>query len=251
MADWYIQLTQFLSFISEPISNLYYSQQTPILGALLLGVLGAVAPCQISANMGAISYTTNRIAQGKKWQMEIISFIVGKTFVYFSLGLLILWIGTGLESLTIPVFQVVRKMIGPLFLITGLYFIGWIKIRSLFTERLLQYRGLTDRLSGNKRAFSLGVLLSLAFCPTMFLLFFGLFMPLVLSTTGYGFALPFLFSIGTFVPVLLFLGLAFGLGMDQRFLNKSKTMGQIVQVITGIVLVIIGIHDIILYWTLF
>lgn len=113
-------------------------------------------------------------------------------------------------------------MIGPLFLITGLYFIGVIKMNGIFTERLLRYKGLADKWTGNKRGFFLGVLLSLAFCPTMFLLFFGLLLPLILTTTGYGLALPFLFSLGTFLPVLLFLGVIFGLGMDRTFIKKNK-----------------------------
>lgn len=250
MADWYIQFSQLLTFISEPLRILYYSQQTPVLGALLLGVLGAVAPCQISANMGAISYTTNRMVQGKKWQTEVISFFIGKTLVYFLLGMLIIGIGNELEALTIPVFQVVRKITGPVLLVTGLYFIGWIKVRGLFTERLLNYRSYIDHLSGNTKAFALGVLLSLAFCPTMFFVFFGLLTPLMLNTAGYGLALPFLFSIGTFIPVLLFLGLAFGMGLDQKVLKRSKKIGRVIQVIAGIVLVIIGVNDIILYWTL-
>ncbi|EGL84259.1 hypothetical protein CathTA2_0187 [Caldalkalibacillus thermarum TA2.A1] len=248
--DWYIQFVQWLSFISEPLSNLYHSQQTPVLGALLLGILGAVAPCQISTNMGAISYTTNRMAQGKKWLAEILSFFAGKTFVYFLLGVLVLLIGKELEALTIPVFQVTRKIIGPLFLIAGLYFVGWIKIRGVFTERLLKYQGLTEKFSGNKRAFSLGVLLSLAFCPTMFLIFFGLLIPLVLGTSGYGFILPLLFSIGTFIPVLLFFVLAFSFGVDRAFMKKSKRVGRIIQIVTGVIFIVLGIHDTILYWTL-
>jgi cytochrome c-type biogenesis protein len=248
--DWYQQMLQFLTFFSEPLGNLYYSQQTPILGALLLGVLGALAPCQISSNLGAISYTTNRMTQGEKWNRELISFFAGKTLVYFLLAALVLMIGKGLEEWTIPIFQVTRKIMGPLFLITGLYFIGWIKINGIFTERLLKYRGITDKFTGNKRAFLLGILLSLAFCPTMFLLFFGLLLPLVLSTPGYGLALPFLFSLGTFLPVLLFLGVAFGIGVDRNFIKRSKKVGRIVQVVSGIVLIFIGVNDIILYWTL-
>nr|WP_276517903.1 sulfite exporter TauE/SafE family protein [Caldalkalibacillus thermarum] len=122
-------------------------------------------------------------------------------------------------------------------------------MRGVFTERLLKYQGLTEKFSGNKRAFSLGVLLSLAFCPTMFLIFFGLLIPLVLGTSGYGFILPFLFSIGTFMPVLLFLGLAFGFGVDRAFMKKSKKVARIIQVMTGIIFIVLGIHDIILYWT--
>lgn len=249
--DWYTQLAQLLSYISGPIGNFYYSQQTPIVGALLLGLMGALAPCQISANLGAISYTTNRMTKNKVWYKEITSFFVGKTLVYFILGMIVLIIGEGIAQWSIPIFQVTRKIIGPLFLLTGLYFIGIIKIRGMFTERLLQYRGIADKLSGNKRGFFLGVLLSLAFCPTMFLLFFGLLMPLVLNTGGYGLALPFLFSIGTFLPVLLFIGLAFGFGVDRTFIKKSKKVGRVVQIVSGVILILLGINDIILYWGLF
>lgn len=251
MMDWYTQFAQLLSYISGPLSNLYYAQQTPIIGALLLGLIGALAPCQISANLGAMSYTTNRMTKGESWYKEINSFFVGKTMVYVILGLIVIFIGKEMEQWTIPIFQVTRKIIGPLFLLTGLYFIGVIKIRGIFTERLLQYRGLVNKLSGNKRGFFLGVLLSLSFCPTMFLLFFGLLMPLVLNTGGYGLVLPFLFSIGTFLPVLLFIGLIYGFDIDRILIKKSKKVGRIVQIIAGIILILLGISDIILYWGIF
>lgn len=248
MGDLYIELVQLLSFISEPLSNFYHAQQMPIVGALLLGILGAIAPCQISANMGVITYTANRMTQQEKWHTEIISFFIGKTFVYFLLGVFVLWLGKGFEDITIPIFQVTQKMIGPLFLFIGLYFIGWIKLKGIFTEKLLKYRGKIDHFSGNKRAFSLGVLLSLAFCPTMFLIFFGLLMPLVLSTVGYGLALPFVFSIGTFIPVLFFFGLAFSFGIDRGFMKKSKRVSRVLQIITGIILIFLGIYNILLFW---
>lgn len=248
--DWYSQVVQILSFISEPLGGLYYSQQAPIIGALLLGIIGALAPCQISGNLGAISYTANRMAHGEAWYKEILSFFAGKTLVYFVLATLVLLVGKGLEEWTVPVFQVTRKIIGPLFFFTGLYLIGIIKIRGVFTERLLSYRKLVDRLSGNMRVFLLGILLSLAFCPTMFLLFFGLLIPLVLNTTGYGVALPLIFSFGTFIPVLLFVALAFGFGMDRSFLKRSKRAGRVVQIIAGVILVLLGINDIMLYWGL-
>lgn len=249
--DWYFQFSQLLSYISEPLGKLYYSQQVPFVGAIILGLLGALAPCQISSNLGIISYTTNRMSRGEVWYKEITSFFIGKTLVYFVLGMSVLLIGKGIEPWTIPIYQVTRKIIGPLFLFTGLYFVGLIKIRGMFTERLLKYRGLLDKLTGNKRGFLLGILLSLAFCPTMFLIFFGLLMPLVLNTTTYGLALPFIFSVGTFLPVLLFIGLAYGFGLDRTFIKKSKKVGKMIQVISGVILILLGINDIILYWGLF
>lgn len=248
--DWYLQLTQFLTFFSKPINNLYFSGQIPIIAALLLGIMGSLAPCQLSANIGAMSYTANRMSKGSTWFKEIVSFFVGKTLVYFLLAAIFILVGRGLEEMAIPFFQIIRKVMGPLLLIIGLYFIGWIKIRVIFTEKLLKYKYLTDRLSNTSRAFFLGVILTLAFCPTMFLLFFGLLMPIVVTTAGYGIALPLIFSLGTFLPVLLLLGLSYGIGIDHTFIKRSRKLGRIVQIASGLVLVFIGLNDIILYWGL-
>lgn len=222
----------------------------PLVGALLLGIVGALAPCQISGNLGTLSYTLNRMGKGESWYGQIMSFFLGKTLVYFLLGFLIIWIGKELEETTIPIFQVTRKIMGPLFLLSGLYFVGLYKIKGIFTERLLKYERFIGNMKGNKRWFLLGSLLSLAFCPTMFLLFFGLLMPLVMNTTGYGFTLPFVFSIGTFMPVLFFLGLAYGLGWDKSLIKNSKKIGKWIQTLAGVLLILLGINDIILYWTL-
>jgi cytochrome c-type biogenesis protein len=248
--EWYYFIQRFLNNLSGPLTNLYYSQQMPLIGALLLGLIGAFAPCQISANVGAVSLTTHRIAQGKEWLKDIFFFFLGKTLVYVLLGILAVWIGDQINQWTIPVFQVVRKMVGPLFLFTGLYLIGVIKIKSLFSERLLKYRGNIQGIAGHKRSFLLGILLSLAFCPTMFLLFFSTLIPLTLSTQGYGAVLPLLFSLGTFLPVLLFVGLAFGFGFDGKWIKESKRIGAIIQVVSGILLILIGLNDLILYWFL-
>jgi cytochrome c-type biogenesis protein len=248
--EWYYQLSQFLAYFSQPFTAIYYSTEIPLAGALLLGIVGALAPCQITANLGTISYALNQIGKEERWNGQIIYFFLGKTFVYFLLGFLVIWIGKGLEESTIPIFQIIRKMMGPLFLITGLYFVGLIKIKGVITERLLVYERFINNMKGNGRWFLLGVLFSLAFCPTMFLLFFGLLMPLVLNTTGYGFALPFVFSIGTFMPVLLLIGLAYGFGWDRSLLKNSKKFGKLVQVLAGVTLILLGINDILLYWTI-
>jgi cytochrome c-type biogenesis protein len=248
--EWYFQVQQFLSVFSGPLTNLYFSQQTPFIGAILLGLIGAFAPCQISANAGAISFTTNRIAQGKEWVKDLIYFFSGKTIVYVILGLFAIWIGNQVGHWTIPMFQVVRKVVGPFFLITGLYLVGMIKIKGLVTERLLKYRGRIEMLSGHKRSFLLGILLSLAFCPTMFLLFFSTLIPLSISTNGYGVTLPLLFSLGTFIPVLLFMGISFGFGFDGKLIKKSKKLGRFIQKCSGFILIFLGINDIFLYWLL-
>ncbi len=55
-------------------------------------------------------------------------------------------------------------------------------------------------------AFVLGMAFALAFCPTLFLLFFGLLIPLTLASAG-GLIFPALFALGTAAPLLALLGL--------------------------------------------
>jgi hypothetical protein len=248
--EWYYYILQMLSALTEPISQLYYAQEAPIMAAFFLGVLGAVAPCQLTANMGVISYSLHKISRGERWYGEMLFFFLGKTAVYVILALLAFALGKTLEQWIIPVAQVSKRLMGPIFLLTGLYLIGFIKLRGLFTERLLKFKPMIEKLNGHKRGFLLGILISLAFCPTMFLLFFAMLIPLVLQAGVWGGVLPLTFSIGTFLPVLIFLALAFGFGLDGTLIRRSKRIGRIIQAVAGIILLVVGINDIIIYWTM-
>lgn len=70
---------------------------------------------------------------------------------------------------------------------------------------------LTERIQvimkeGNLGSFLLGASFSIAFCPTMFVLFFVWLMPTVVSTSS-GFALPVVFGSATSIPLLLIFAL--------------------------------------------
>jgi cytochrome c biogenesis protein CcdA len=49
----------------------------------------------------------------------------------------------------------------------------------------------------------LGMLLAFVFCPYSGVMFFGILIPLILTTTG-GLVLPFVFAFGTGLPVIIF-----------------------------------------------
>ncbi|MBO1915351.1 hypothetical protein J4G37_62295, partial [Microvirga sp. 3-52] len=72
--------------ITEPVTILIHSfEQYPIVVALLLGLVGAVAPCQLTGNMSAITLYGNRTIQMKDDMGEILFFIIGKVAVFSSL----------------------------------------------------------------------------------------------------------------------------------------------------------------------
>src|SRR5690606_5444993 len=99
-------------------------------------------------------------------------------------------------------FSVFRKLMGPLFILIGLVLFGFVKMRWLDSvSRLFPLR----KKEGKLGSFLMGVSFSIAFCPTMFTLFFFSLMPIVL-TSPYGAVMPSVFAVGTSLPVLIFAG---------------------------------------------
>nr|MBA5585279.1 hypothetical protein [Anaerobacillus isosaccharinicus]QOY36391.1 hypothetical protein AWH56_001460 [Anaerobacillus isosaccharinicus] len=57
---------QISHFFSEPFMNAAYgTEHIPILSALLLGIVGALAPCQFTGNLSAITLFGNHSLQKK------------------------------------------------------------------------------------------------------------------------------------------------------------------------------------------
>jgi cytochrome c-type biogenesis protein len=90
---------------------------------------------------------------------------------------------------------------------------------------------------------------SLAFCPTMFLLFFVTLMPVVMSS-AYGFILPPIFAIGTAIPLLIFIFIIWYLGGSGVIMKKGRKFGIVIQRIAGILMLLLEIFDTLTYWSL-
>lgn len=243
-------LSKISQFLSEPFADVVFSSNIAIVTAIFLGFIGSVAPCQISANAAAITYFGNRQFQGALSWVEIVLYLLGKVLVFSLLGLLFWLLGQQLSQTSIPVFSLSRKLLGPLFIVMGLFLLGWIKLPfqiGLRISHALQTYSRQQR--GGSSAFLLGVAFSLGFCPTMFSLFFGLLMPLSLQST-YGFILPPIFAIGTAMPFLLFAGLAVGFGLNRMMIKKSKIWGKWIQIIAGVIFIVFGVIDTMTYWSL-
>ncbi|MEC1743317.1 sulfite exporter TauE/SafE family protein [Schinkia azotoformans] len=94
----------------------------------------------------------------------------------------------------------------------------------------------------------MGVGFSLGFCPTMFILFFVTLMPIVLSTS-YGVILPSIFAIGTSLPLIIAIFLIWYFGISgYNMKNKGRKVGVIIQKISGLIMIVLGILDKITYW---
>ena len=247
-SQWYAFLGQVNNFLSPYLSGLSRQLHIPVLSALLLGVLGSTAPCQLSTNFSALGLFTQKISNKKECLSAAFSFTLGKIIVYTLIGSLTILLGIKLNQKAIPIVQVVRKALSPLMLIVGLYLLGLFKTKlSLFTSL---ERNMVRHIPNikNVREFFLGVVYSLAFCPTLFWLFFGIVIPLGVSTHG-GIILPGMFAIGTALPLLVitFL-LAYGIGTTKWFTSNVLRINAILQKVVGVIFILAGINDIIAYW---
>lgn len=135
---------------------------------------------------------------------------------------------------------------GPLLIFVGLFMLGFIK----FTRSFHLFKRSKEYKHENPfGSFMLGFSFSLAFCLTMFILFFVTLMPVVLSSP-YGFILPSIFAIGTAIPLLIFIFIIWYLGGGGVFMKRGRKLGMVIQRIAGAFIVLIGIFDTLTYWSL-
>ncbi|KAA0789938.1 sulfite exporter TauE/SafE family protein [Bacillus wiedmannii] len=216
------------------------TKSIPLLFAFLLGIVGTLAPCQLTRNISAITlYGNQSLQKGHAWK-HILLFILGKIIAFTTLGLLVWFLGKEIQQILTLYFPWLRKIIGPLLILMGLMLAGIIKGRSFFSIKFI-------RKQNEVGSFLLGFFFSLAFCPTMFVLFFGTLIPLSFSY-NYGYLFPTFFSIGTALPIVILLFIISYLGLNGALLKKSRKIGKNIQLIAGVLLILVGIYDISLYW---
>lgn len=242
----YDLFSQISNIFIQPFLNLARSMEgIPILFAFLLGIVGALAPCQFTANLGAVTVYGNQSVQKQIAWGEVIFFIIGKIVVFSMLGLIIWIFGNEVKSALTLYFPWFRKIVGPMLILIGLFMLGVIKFNKFFS-----LGNIPERLTktGKLGAFLMGVSFTLGFCPTMFILFFVTLMPLALSVP-YGIVLPSLFAIGTSLPLILAVFLIWYFGLSGKLMKKrGRKMGLIVQRMAGIIIIILGVFDTITYW---
>jgi cytochrome c-type biogenesis protein len=248
-ANWYAILSTLSAAVAGPVRDLADGLGIPLASALLFGLIGATSPCQLTTNVGALAYVARAGGPRRSVAVNAVAYLLGKALVYTVVGVAVILLGRQLAQGSIPVFVVARKAIGPLMILLGLYLVGLVPLRFSLG------RGLTDRLEsragpGAGGAFLLGAAFSFAFCPTLFLLFFGLTIPLAL-TSPTGVLYPGLFAVGTTLPLLAGVGLlAAGTGATKGYLAGARRIDARLRPVAAALLVLAGLNDIVVYWFL-
>lgn len=227
------------------LSDLYASTTIPILSALLLGLLNSVAPCPMTLNITAVGFIGKDIANKNRIFINGLFYALGTIFSYTVLAY-ILYFGADQFKISSLFQQYSEKIIGPLLVIIGILMLGIIKLNfPAFTKLTARFQ--TRKSYSRWDAFLLGGLLALAFCPYNGVLYFGMLIPLTISTSGL--ILPVVFSIGAAIPVLIFAWLlAFALSGVGRAYNRIKLIEKWVRIIVAILFISVGIYLVVVTW---
>ncbi|MEE4285600.1 MAG: aromatic aminobenezylarsenical efflux permease ArsG family transporter, partial [Mariniphaga sp.] len=134
-----------------------------------------------------------------------------------------------------------EKIIGPLLIIIGLFMLGFITLKipgiGRLTEKMENYiKG------GYWGALLLGIVFALAFCPYSGVLYFGMLIPMTISSAS-GLYLPVVFALATGIPVIIFAWLiAFSMGKIGQLYDKMKTFEKWFRRIIAILFIGVGIY---------
>lgn len=229
-----------MEFLQQLVDN----SDIPILTAFLLGLMTALSPCPLATNITATAYLSKDITEKKRVLLNGIFYTIGRVFSYTTLGL-IFYFGASK-------FQVAKLLqnVGGLYLGIGLVIIGilmldFIKINIPGLNKLNQKISQKNMKKSYLNAFSLGVLFALAFCPYSGVLYFGVLIPMTISSAS-GLLLPPIFAIATGLPVIIIAYLlAYSMSNVGKFYSKMKTFEVWFRRIISSVFILVGIYYII------
>lgn len=246
---WYIWLSTLSQGFVLTVQGWTEGVNLPAISALLFGLIAAAAPCQLTTNVAALAYAARESSKDATFSSAI-AYAAGKVVVYSLVGALIILAGLQLQAASIPVVVTARKLLGPLMILVGLGMLGAIRLRGAFGQRLSLKLQEALPTQGPGGAFLLGVVFSLAFCPTLFWLFFGLTVPLALRSAG-GWSFPGLFALGSALPLLAVSAvMALGFGAVEWATGRMSRFRHVVSAAAGGTFVLAGLHDTIVYWWL-
>ncbi len=250
ISEWYRVLGTLNRAASAPLGELSTGVGVPVISALLLGLLASTAPCQISTSAGALAFILRRPGERRATGVSALSLIGGKVAVYTLVGVGIVLLGSGLQQASIPVAMTARKVLGPLMLLIALYLLGVVRPRFSLGGGISERLRRQSEMGGWTGSFLLGMAFSFAMCPTLGLLFFAYLVPLALASRE-GLILPGMFALGTTLPLLgVILAALVGTDLVRGWVRGVKRAGRVATVVAGVVLLLTGLNDTLVYWFL-
>ena len=216
------------------------------LSALWLGILTSISPCPLATNIAAISFLSKKIAHPRLVFLSGLAYTVGRMASYAILVFLIINSLLSVPAVANFLQKYLNKAFGPILIVTGLFLLDVLKF-NLPGLSLSQKHQNKLAESGIGGAFVLGAFFALVFCPVSAALFFGSLIPLALEHKA-GVVLPFIYGIGTGLPVLGFaIAIALGMKSLSHWFAKITALEIYMRKITGAIFILVGIYYLFVY----
>lgn len=212
-------------------------QDIPFLASLLLGVLVAISPCTIAANLAALSFVSVGCDSKKSTLTQGSILVLGKSLVYIVLAILLSQFAGAFE-ISDSFADVYVQIIGVLFIIVGVLMLDIIHLHGLEGIVVRMFKG--EHKKNIYQALLIGMLLALAFCPDGAVLYFGMMIPLTIAE-NHSFMVPLFFAIGAAIPLLIVVAL-YAYGVERvASMTKIFSANVMVRKFVGAMFIIAGI----------
>jgi len=229
--------------MEEFLSNILSNSSLPVLSAFLLGLMTAISPCPLATNITAIGFISKDVENQKKVFINGLVYTLGRAISY-TLIAVIIFIGADQFKVSGWFQQYGEKIIGPLLIVIGLFMLDVLKIRFPGFSKLTQ-RFQEKGTSNYWEVLLLGVLFALAFCPYSGVLYFGMLVPMTISSAS-GLYLPFVFAIATGIPVIIFAWLiAYTVSGVGKLYNRIKAFEIWFRRVISILFIVVGVYYVI------
>ncbi|MFA5208536.1 MAG: aromatic aminobenezylarsenical efflux permease ArsG family transporter [Candidatus Paceibacterota bacterium] len=205
------------------------------LTAILMGILINIDVCPLMANLAAIAYVSKN-SKRKSIILHGLFYSLGRILSYTAIALLVYF---GLSSFNFSFLTQYGEMIaGTVLIISGI--VMFVLANKDDDEKEQEIKDTTIS-KGYLGSLSLGMVLSLAFCPHSAALFFGILIPLTIKSAA-GLLLPPVFAIGASLPIIIFsLFLSYNTEKIENIFNKMEKLEKPLRYLTALIFLITGL----------
>ncbi|RLD40542.1 MAG: sulfite exporter TauE/SafE family protein [Bacteroidetes bacterium] len=230
----------------EYLTNLMESTSIPLLTAFILGLMTAISPCPLATNITAVGFISKDIESKNRVFINGIVYTLGRVFSYTILAIILMY---SADQFALKSFfqSYGEKFIGPVMIIIGLFMLDVIKIN------FPGLSGLTNKMGKKGFArywdvFLIGIVFALAFCPYSGVLYFGMLIPLTISSSE-GILLAIVFALATGIPVILFAWLiAYTVSGVGSAYNRIKIFEKWFRKVVAVLFIAVGIYYIVIIY---
>jgi len=234
----------------EFLKDLLDNTKAPFLYAVILGLLTAISPCQLATSITAIAYISKDISNKRRIFTNGLFYALGNVIGYSLLGL-ILFFGASKFHVSKILVSSGKIIMGILLIVIGILMLDLIKLKfptlGKLTDKIQNKQNNPNKLNASL----LGFFFAITFCPYNAVLFFGMLIPLTI-TSIFGLYLPLVYSVTSGFPVIIIAYLlAFSISGIGNFYNKIKVFQKWFNRIVAFIFIVVGVYFSYIYFMKF